>query len=154
MTQRAMGEPTAGWMPASLGSAPTTQPRNACSDSELDVFSPKTKTKNSIVLSNKYTTQLFSKLQLGLKRPIFVLIYMNEVHFHRHHTQRKWNLRQPNHPIHKLYINVSPHLRFLSCVVWPLEMALNVVAHQNPLRNFIKCPNSRNPIIFGPSLDF
>lgn len=149
MTLRRMGKPTEGWMLASPDSVPTTQPRNTCSDEELDMFSPKTKTKNSMVFSNKYTTQLFPKLELGLKIPMFFLICMNKIHFHGHHTQGKWNLTQPNHPIHKICLNDSLPLRSLSCVIQPREMALNMAARENHLRSFVRCPNSTDSITFS-----
>lgn len=96
-------------MDASQYSVPTTQPRNTCSDEELDMFSPKMKTKNSMVFSNKYTTQLFPKLELGLKIPMFFLICMNKIHFHGHHTQGSGTSRNLITPFTK-YVLMTPSL--------------------------------------------
>lgn len=137
-----MGEPTAGWMPGSPGPAPTTHPTNTCSNSALDMSSPKT--KNSIVFSNKHPTQLFPELELGLKIPMFFLICMNKIHPHRHHTQGNWSLRQLNLPIHKPCINDSSLCDVSdrgSCLVQPLEMALNVGCTRESLRSFMKRPD-------------
>lgn len=59
------------------------------------------------------------------------------MHPHHYHTQEKWNLRKPNLPFHKLFSNyLLPPSQAERNSVQPLEMALNLHAHENHLGNF------------------